>query len=152
MNTNIDIENALGYNLGTTFFALGSLLSKNLSKHRIDLTQKQAKMLMFLGHYEGVKQQELACILQKDKPTITKMVDLLEKKALVVRKKDASDRRNRLLYLTDSGKKLRKHIIPVVQATLNEAVGGLDEDEYRQLIRSLKKVRTSIQKKLEENE
>ena len=148
----MDIQKSLGYNLGTTFFALGALLSKNLLANDINLTHHQAKMLMLLGKYEGIKQQELAKIVQKDKPTITKMIDNLEKNDLVERRMDPDDRRNRLIYLTDNGKAIRKKVVPIVQKTLDAATSEISEDEFDNLIKSLTKLRENIQQKLDINE
>ena len=141
----IEIEKSLGYNLGTTFFSLGSLLTKNISAENINLTHKQVKLIIFLGHNEGVNQQELACILQKDKPSITKMIDLLEKKDLVVRKADKNDRRNKLLFLTEAGRDTRKELIPIVKKSLAQATEVLTQEENKQLIELLIKVRNNIQ-------
>ena len=148
----VDIQKSLGFNLGTTFFALGALLSKNLMANDINLTHHQAKMLILLGRFEGIKQQELAKIVQKDKPTITKMIDNLEKSDLVERRMDPEDRRNRLIYLTEGGKSIRKKVVPIVQKTLDEATSEISGEEFDNLIKSLTKLRENIQQKIEVEE
>ena len=150
-DSKFDYKKALGYNLSTTFHALGGLLTKNLNEAKIDLTQAQAKTLMYLGKHEGAKQQNLADLMQKEKPAITKMLDYLGNKGLVTRVEDESDRRNKLLYLTDEGKKVRKSLFPVIAKTHMVAQEGIGKEEFENFLLTMNKIKTNITYNLDKN-
>ncbi len=146
-----EFKKALGYNLGTTFFAMGSLLTRNMQSQNLDLTHQQAKLILFVGFNEGAKQQDVADILRKDKPGVTKMVDLLEKKKFIERRQDKDDRRNKLLHLTKEGHVVRQSLMPIIKKTIKEATGVLSHEEHEQLIELLTRVRTNIEQLMQED-
>jgi DNA-binding MarR family transcriptional regulator len=95
-----------------------------------DLSIPQAAALLRLD--APLSQRELADCLKYDASNITSIVDTLERRGLVERQVDPSDRRIRRLLVTAEGTRvlarLRKCLLG--QATL---VDGLDDDERAQL-------------------
>src|SRR5262245_57116170 len=72
----------------------------------ISLTLHQCKALVRLEKREGASQKELAELADLEPMTMVRIVDQLERDALVERRLDPGDRRARRLYLTDSGRAL----------------------------------------------
>ncbi len=68
------------------------------------VTADQYVVLRLLNEADGVTQQELSKSCGSDPTTVGRMLDLLEKKRLVVRRPDDSDRRARLVCLTKGGR------------------------------------------------
>lgn len=60
-------------------------------------------MLSRISESEGLNQKELAARADKDQPTTTRILDLLEKKGLIRRELSPNDRRAFLLRMTDAG-------------------------------------------------
>lgn len=57
---------------------------------------------------DGVTQQELCNATFKDKPSMTRLIDNMEKQHLVIRVPDKKDRRTNKIHLTENGKNWKK--------------------------------------------
>ena len=62
----------------------------------------------------------------RDKPSITRLVDNLEKLKLVRRVSSKEDRRMNLIYLTDTAKRMQDQTMDLANQTLNEALVNVD--------------------------
>ena len=69
----------------------------------LDVTPEQWVVLFRLYEREGLTQSELGDRTVKDKTTVTRILDRLEKKGLLYRRRDTRDRRSQRIYLTESG-------------------------------------------------
>lgn len=107
--------------------AMRAFLRNKIRDSGHDLTFEMLQVLKSLWDKENVNQQELANITQKDKASLTYLLDNLSKRKLVIRTEDQNDRRNKLISLTKKGNELRK----VMEPTLDEmyAVAGKDLDK-----------------------
>lgn len=95
-----------------------------LRRNNMDLTFEMVQVLACLWNTDGINQQEIANLTVKDKASVTYLIDNLTKRGLVIRKEDESDRRNKLVLLTDAGKELKKEIEPWIQEM--HAFAGVD--------------------------
>ena len=59
---------------------------------------------------DGIKMSDLAERVGVDNSTLTRLIDILEKKNLVQKKRNANDRRSRLIYLSKLGEENIKYI------------------------------------------
>jgi DNA-binding MarR family transcriptional regulator len=84
--------------------------------------------LYHLWKEDGKSQQELCNATFRDKPSITRLVDNLEKLQLVKRVPSEQDRRINLIYLTKYSQKLQEQTMDMAEETLNEALGGVAAD------------------------
>lgn len=114
---------------GRTFVALGRALQRNFKAGGVDLSQEQWTLLAELWKEEDITQHELALRTYRDKPAVTRLLDNLEKKRLVLRTGDKNDRRVNLISLTPEGKDLQKLATETVNRTISEAVEGLTEQD-----------------------
>jgi MarR family transcriptional regulator, organic hydroperoxide resistance regulator len=97
----------------------------------------QAGCLHVLGHHDGVSQRDLADRLQLARPTVTTMLQAMEKAGLIVRRVDANDQRLTRVYLTDDGHGLTERMRSVFGRYMDEAVASLSEEDRRTLMRLL---------------
>lgn len=72
--------------------------------------------------------------------SITTAVDRLEKRGLVTRQNDASDRRSRIVVLTDEGRKNIEALFAAHEADMNQALDALPASDRMELIGLLKKL------------
>lgn len=72
----------------------------------LDLTQKQCATLQLIYANPGVSQVDLAATLGTDRATMMAMVDRLEQRGFVVRRRSVADRRRQELNLTDAGQEM----------------------------------------------
>lgn len=75
----------------------------------LELTQKQVATLWLINGNPGVSQVSVAAALGMDRATMMSIVDRLDERGLVIRKRSSADRRRQELYLTPAGQNtLRK--------------------------------------------
>ncbi|MFM7223482.1 MAG: MarR family winged helix-turn-helix transcriptional regulator [Bacteroidota bacterium] len=110
---------------GMASTAIARRLQKNFKQEGIEITIEQWSVLYHLWKKDGISQQELCTASFRDKPSITRLVDNLEKLKLVKRTPSPTDRRSNLIVLTDNAKKLQEHTMEIASRTLNEALNGV---------------------------
>jgi DNA-binding MarR family transcriptional regulator len=79
---------------GKASTAIARRLQKNFKEASIDITIEQWSVLYQLWKQEGQSQQQLCDTTFRDKPSITRLVDNLEKSKLVKRVASKNDRRS----------------------------------------------------------
>ncbi len=72
-----------------------------------------------------MNQQDLCNATFRDKPSITRLVDNLEKLSLVKRNASKQDRRMNIIALTEEGRELEEKCMEIANTTLNEALEGV---------------------------
>jgi len=93
------------------------------------LTPAEARVLIFLGHNEGLRQAQLAHIVSCDPMTLVGILDRLEAAGLVIRKRDEADRRAKCVYLEPQGKALVPRVEAIVNALCDSSELGLGEQQ-----------------------
>ena len=107
---------------GKASTAIARRLQKKFNQAGLNITIEQWSVLYHLWKEHGLSQQQLCNATFRDKPSITRLVDNLEKLNLVKRVASDSDRRINLIYLTKQGEKLEEHTMKLADETLNEAL------------------------------
>ena len=114
---------------GKASTAVARRLQKNFKESAIDITIEQWSVLYHLWKEDGQSQQQLCDATFRDKPSITRLVDNLEKLKLVKRVASKNDRRSNLIFLTKDAKALEQKTMEVANKTLNEALEGVGNDQ-----------------------
>lgn len=112
-----------------------SVFAANMKTHGVDLTSPQFAALAVLQENPGVDQATLAGLIAHDRVTIGGVVERLCAKGLVVRRTNQDDRRSKRLQLTQEGRELLIRLAPIVEASQDELLSGLDGDEKREFVR-----------------
>ena len=114
---------------GVASTAIARRLQKNFKQNGVEITIEQWSVLYHLWKQDGVNQQELCNATFRDKPSITRLVDNLEKLKLVKRVSSKEDRRRNLIYLTETARKLQDQSMELANQTLNEALEGVPSED-----------------------
>ena len=120
----------------------------NLSSHKkmesdlgkVDLTPPQFYVLATIGYAGSLPFGEIGAKMMVTVSNLTGIVDRLEQKKLVLRKRDATDRRVVHVALTDKGANLYKTTIPLFERSISEIFSSLDlprQKELSALLRTL---------------
>src|ERR1043165_4986528 len=110
---------------GKASIAIARRLQKKFNTAGLNLTIEQWSVLYHLWKEDGKSQQQLCNATFRDKPSITRLVDNLEKLNLVKRVPSDSDRRINLINLTKQAQKLQEEAMEIAEETLNEALEGV---------------------------
>jgi DNA-binding MarR family transcriptional regulator len=114
---------------GKASTAIARRLQKKFNQSGIMVTIEQWSVLYQLWKEDGKSQQELCNATFRDKPSITRLIDNLEKLGLVKRVSDAKDRRINKVFLTKNALKLQEDTMVLAEETLNEALEGVPADQ-----------------------
>ena len=110
---------------GKASTAIARRLQKNFKQSALDITIEQWSVLYHLWKEDGLSQRQLCDATFRDKPSITRLVDNLEKIKLVKRVHSKNDRRINLIFLTKEAQSLHEKTMELANQTLNEALSGV---------------------------
>ena len=117
---------------------------QNSHKFGLDISQDQWMVLGPIWKNAGISQKDISEYCGKDKTSVTKIIDTLEKKNILVRVPDQLDNRVKRVVLSNKGKELFLNVMPVIEQTRDELRSGISDKE----IDSLKTVLTKLYKNL----
>lgn len=109
--------------------AINRTLLKAFAQEGIGITTEQWSVLSCLWNQDKITQQAICDLTRKDKPSMTRLIDNLEKRNLVVRVSDSSDRRINLIHLTKEGVGLKQKTTDVVQKIVDKSLNNITEKE-----------------------
>ena len=137
---------SMGMLINSAHRAMTKRFVQNAMRSGLDISLDQWMVLGPIWQLESASQKELGEITLKDKTSITRLVDILEKKNLVVRVEDQIDHRIKRVILTNAGKQLFFDVLPIMEKTREE----IRKDISDQDIETFKKVLSSIIVNLED--
>lgn len=109
-----------------------------------DITREQFGILLLLSLGDGLYQTQIANILGKDRPNVTRMIYILEKRGLIRREKDLNNRRILKVYITEQGLEKVETLRPLKTRMDSVQSRGMTKEEIEVLISLLRKVRANI--------
>jgi DNA-binding MarR family transcriptional regulator len=104
-------------------------------------------ILKNLSENELLRQTELAQLVFKDQPTLTRIMDILCKKGYVERIPHPQDRRSFHLNLTETGKQKVSQLKPQVATIREKAWENLDSSDFEEFKRILNTIYSNLEKK-----
>jgi len=108
-------------------------VSRIFRKKKLNVTIEQFSILTILWYRDGQSQQEIANQLNRDKTTLTRVINNMEKSNLVVRIPNRSDRRINHIHLTHLGKELQKTLSEATGSVYMASIQGFSGEELHQL-------------------
>ena len=121
------------------------------SAGRYGMTRAKWAVLARLDRFEGLKQAELAEMLDLQPISLTRLLDGLAENGLIERRADPEDRRVKRLYLTPDARPLLERLTELGEDLMETALAGLSPAEVDGLLAQLTTVkenlRQAIQKK-----
>lgn len=99
-------QDSFGYILARAARTLGGSLNRSFVQKGIAMTCEQWSVLVSLSAQDGQTQVGLASQTCKDKTSMTRLIDTMEKHGLVARIANDKDRREKRIILTKNGKQI----------------------------------------------
>ena len=129
-----------GHIIGMATKALRRKVSSYLSDENSGLNVEQAIVMIHLLNREGLNQRQIADLIDRDKTSATRIIDVLENHKLVSRFHDINDRRKNMIKLTKKGKEKTDDLLSLMNRAQSEALKNI-EPEHLEICRNvLKKV------------
>lgn len=128
----LDLDGFLPYRLSVLQQEISRLIATTYAeRHR--LMRHDWRVMAALGHAQPLSANQVCERTNMDKVQVSRALARLLSRALVVRARDAEDRRCWNLRLTPRGEAMYRDIVPLVRAREAELLGALSATERRQL-------------------
>jgi DNA-binding MarR family transcriptional regulator len=98
------------------------------------------RVLAALREKDGRRMGDLSLTTSIEVSTLTRLVDNMEKKGLVARRRDAADSRAVLLHVTPAGRRLTRRILPIAERYETVALKGFGAAEADSLKAALRRL------------
>jgi|SRR5574344_1653627 len=131
--------------IGKISMAINRTFLRAFATEGIDITTEQWSVLACLWKKDKVTQQTLCNLTSKDKPSMTRLIDKLEKRNLVTRVSDHNDRRINLIHLTDKGMALQQKATELVQKIATKTLDNISEEELIMSKAVLKRIMVNLE-------
>lgn len=138
------LSKEIAVELNLTGCKLKQYIAAMLRIKGVPLTPEQFMLIDLLWNQGSMTQQQLADQMQKDKNSVTKLVDAIEKKGFVVREQNLKDRRANTLVLTEKALQLRDGAKRKGISILDNILEGISEEELRLFLSTLRKLNRNM--------
>ena len=129
------LDEAIGLLTSQTNRKIGRYLNSNLEQY--DITLEQWVVLVSLSKQDKINQKQLAEKVDKDQPTLARILDILERKKFIERKAIKEDRRAFSIHITDKGKSLKEELAPFIEDMFKRILLGIPKEKidiYREVL------------------
>lgn len=129
----LDLQQFLPYRLNRLADRLSQALAQMYAE-RYQLTIAQWRVLAWLSHLDELSAKQIAQATGMDKVRISRAVQALEERGLILRQPADHDQRVQHLRLTEAGRALLSLLIPEARQWEADVVATLSAQEYRDLM------------------
>ncbi len=132
--------------LGRSMKLAGYYMADSFKANNIELSRPQLVMLIILlkNKEQPQPQNSLAFLTNRDKASLARLINTMEKKNLVERLADENDKRVNLVKITETGKKTLFQAFPVVTEVNETIQKGIPQADLKIAIEVLKKIVSNI--------
>lgn len=112
---------------------------------KFGLTRAQWRATKMLYYREGLRQTELAELLEMEPIAVGRVIDRLQAAGFVERRPDPKDRRAWRLYVTDQARGVIADMELIAQGLRKDATIGVDVAEMEQAMGVLNRIKENLQ-------
>lgn len=125
----ISVSDIFNIVIGRTTNIVNRKLQREFKQANLAITHEQWTLLSALCNEDGQTQQSLSEKTFRDKTSVTRLINKLESRSLVVRVTDKYDQRTNLIYLTAQGKSVETTTTQIIKETYKKAIEGISEKD-----------------------
>lgn len=112
-------------------------------------TQAQWAVLSRLKLNEGLKQNELAEMLDIQPITLTRLVDRMCESGLIERRNDPADRRAKRLYLTPAAEPMIQRLSSLGEKVMDDVLDGFSREDIEKMVGQFAALKQNLRKLLQ---
>jgi MarR family transcriptional regulator, transcriptional regulator for hemolysin len=117
----------------------------------LGISRAQWTVLVRLERTEGLKQSELAEILDLQPISLTRLLDRLDENGLIERRADPNDRRVNRLYLKPAARPLLKQLATLGETLMGTVLEGIEPESMERMLRDLRLVKDNLRAAIQRN-
>src|ERR1700684_2484170 len=114
------------------------------------MTRAQWAVLVRLDRFEGLKQSELAEMLDLQPITLTRLLDKLANCGLIERRSDPNDRRAKRLFLTAAARPMLEQLGALGEDMMTTALAGVSREAVEQIVAQLAAVKENLRQAIQQ--
>jgi MarR family transcriptional regulator, organic hydroperoxide resistance regulator len=108
-------------------------------------TLQMWRVLAALREQDGRRMGDLSTTTSIEVSTLTRLIDNMEKRGLVARRRDPQDARAIVLHVTSAGRRLTQRIVPIAERYETVALAGFNSAETRTLKAALRRLYANME-------
>lgn len=126
-------------------------LSRKLHKnvmHKLEnynINRGQVPVLFILKNYNGLTQKEIAAKLKVTQATMCKIIQRMEKNELIDKKIDPNDKRNTIIYLSNTAIEIQNELEEIYQVIESDILSDFNEEEIILLKTYLNRISSKLE-------
>lgn len=120
------------------------LAVQTFAAHKFKITPEQFTVLETLYENDGLYQRQLSTLTLKDRPNISRIINILEGHGFVTKTPDVNGRKILKIKITESGIAIYKEILPVITKVWNSVLSEIPDNELYIFEDILKKIKQSL--------
>lgn len=144
MNRQLEESKYLGYRISQTSKRLQSALQQRFRQAELDVSFEQWTVLLALWKKDGRSQQELSADTCRDQTSLSRLLDTMVRRNLIIRVQSPEDRRTNLIYLTRRGRELERLLLDEAEQLQKQALSGISEEDVVRFLRILDQIDANI--------
>ncbi len=148
----MDKHNLLKSRIGMKLVRVGRMVraiaNQKFVKANLPITPEQFTVLTAILDHDGLYQRQIGALTLKDRPNITRIINILEEKGLVTRTPDTNKRKIFKINITDKGKEAYNEVLPTVAEHWQSTIEDVSDEELENCLTVLNKIKANLEKKL----
>ena len=148
----MDKTNLLKSRIGMKLVRVGKMVRAIAHRKFIEadypITPEQFTVLTAILDHDGLYQRQIGALTLKDRPNITRIINILENKGLVTRTADTNKRKIFKINITEKGKDAYEEVLPTVVEHWQNTVKGVTDEELESCLKVLNKIKMNLEEKL----
>ena len=144
MRGKIVLDEAVGFVVFRAHQGMRQEMYRRFARLGLEMTPEQWVVLVRLWERDGRTQNQLSDETLRDKYTMSRMLDGMEKRGWLERRPDPGDGRSRLVFLTRAGLELEARLVPVARELVEDLLRGIPEDELEITLRTLRRMADNV--------
>lgn len=140
------LAESIGFQITDVARLVTNRLNTNFKEQGYPVTHEQWSIMIRLWEEDGLTQNKLSILTGKDQPSVSRLINNLEKNELVLRVVHPVDKRTNLIFLTPKGKKLQIGLIEQAQKTVDQISNGIDKEDLDKFLSVLAIIKENLSK------
>ncbi len=151
--TEIQQNNLLNKRVGAMLVATGVfsrvMALQKYAQKKFEITPEQYLVLSIIMDSGGeLYQRQISEILYKDRPNVTRIINILEQKGLVKRTEDVNKRKVYKVSVTQDGIAMRNKIVPTMWELRAITARGISEEDLEKTLKILEQMLKNMKEKV----
>jgi DNA-binding MarR family transcriptional regulator len=136
----VSLERAIAFSIHQAYQRLRTATYREFREHGLEITPEQWIVLVRLWERDGRTPSELSEATLRDRPTMTRILDTMERSGLIERAQAAEDGRVRIITLTRAGRELRAPLTAAAKRMVKRLERGIPEADLLTTQRTLQRI------------